>query len=230
MAKIGRTVQAVDRTLAIMDHMARFGRPVTLTEISKSVGLNISTTHRLLYTLIAQGYAEQDFITGRYRLGCKSIQVGQSALYSLDLRRAAVPWLKRLEDKLERSLYLSVRNGDEILVIYRSSHEGEANIIPDVGVPMSIESTVPGQLFIKLQKATNSEPWNMRIHEVGQRMGSGELSVPVFDHTLRAVGVLTIISTHNEDICKYLPSLQETAWEISRQLGVEGIPGIRVLS
>lgn len=228
MSKMGRTVQAVDRTLAIMEQMAQIGRPATLTEISKGVGLNISTTHRLLYTLISQGYAEQDFITGRYRLGCKAIQVGQSALYSMEIRRAAIPWLERMTMSLKRSLYLAVRNGDTLFVVFRSVSEGDNKILPQVGEEISVFDTLPGQLFVRIQKANPSEPaWNIYVHQNKSKESIGQLAVPVFDHSLRAVGAITIVSKHDEDLCQYLPELQETAWEISRQLGVDGIPGMQ---
>lgn len=226
MAKIGRTVQAVDRSLAIMEQMAEIGRPATLTEISKKVGLNISTTHRLLYTLIAQGYAEQDFISGRYRLGYKAIQIGQSALLSLDIRREATPRLERLGEQLSRSIYLCVRLQDELIAIYRYLIEGQNAAIPPVGGRLPIFSTVPGRLFLNMQKSASVEPlWSYYVSETKEEDGWRELAVPVFDHTQKAMGAITLVSLHDEDVCKYLPSLQTVAWEISRQLGAEGAPG-----
>ena len=225
MAKVGRTVQAVDRTLGIMEKMAQIGRPATLTEISRKVELNISTTHRLLYTLISQGYAEQDFITGRYRLGCKAIQIGQAALLSLDIRRAAAPWLEKIGEQLRRSVYLCVRTQDELIVIYRYLIEGQNAAIPPVGSRLPIISTIPGRLFINLQKNNSYEPaWHYHVTEVRKEEGCRELCVPVFDHTARPLGAITLVSLSEEEILQYLPVTQEAAWEISRQLGAERIP------
>ncbi|HEX2952402.1 MAG TPA: IclR family transcriptional regulator [Bacillota bacterium] len=226
MAKVGRTVQAVDRTLGIMEEMAQIGRPATLTEISKKVGLNISTTHRLLYTLIAQGYAEQDYITGRYRLGYKAIQIGQSALLSLDIRREATPRLERLGEQIARSLYLCVRLQEELIVIYRYLIEGQNAAIPPVGGRMPIYSTAPGRLFLNMQKNSSTEPlWSYYVAETKDDEGCKELVVPIFDHTLRPIGAITLVSLNDTEVCQFLPALQSTAWEISRQLGAEGAPG-----
>jgi DNA-binding IclR family transcriptional regulator len=226
MIKAGRTVQAVDRTLGILEQMAQIGRAATLTEISKKVGLNISTTHRLLYTLISQGYAEQDYITGRYRLGYKTIQIGQSALLSLDIRREATPWLERLGRKTERSLYLCVRLQEELIVIYRYLIEGQNAAIPPVGGRMPIYSTVPGRLFLNMQKNPSTEPlWSYYVAEDQKDDGCKELAVPVFDHTMRPIGAITLVSLNDPEICQFLPMLQCSAWEISRQLGAEGAPG-----
>lgn len=112
-----KTVQSVERALAIMDALAHEGSPMKLSSLSKQLGLNISTVHRLLNTLMVWGYVEQDPHMGKYRLGIKSFEIGNKALYSLDIRSVAKPYLKKLVDKSNETANLAILVEGEVVYI-----------------------------------------------------------------------------------------------------------------
>lgn len=112
-----KTVQSVERALAILDVLAREGSPMKLSSISKQLDLNISTVHRLLNTLMVWGYVEQDPYMGRYRLGIKSFEIGNKALYSLDIRSVAKAFLKKMVDKSNETANLAILVEGEVVYI-----------------------------------------------------------------------------------------------------------------
>lgn len=112
-----KTVQSVERALAIVDVLADEGSAMKLSAISSKLELNISTVHRLLNTLMVWGYVEQDPYLGRYRLGIKSFEIGNKALYSLDIRSVAKPHLKQLVDKTNETANLAVLVDGEVVYI-----------------------------------------------------------------------------------------------------------------
>ncbi|TYO96205.1 IclR family transcriptional regulator [Desulfallas thermosapovorans] len=112
-----KTVQSVDRSLAILEALARHREPIALTVLSVKLGLNISTVHRLLNTLIVAGFVEQEPNQGRYRLGLKTFEIGNAALYNLDIRSIAKPYLKELVDRCNETANLSVLNRGEVVYI-----------------------------------------------------------------------------------------------------------------
>ncbi len=112
-----KTVQSVERALAILDVLAEEGSPMKLSSISKNLELNISTVHRLLNTLMVWGYVEQDPYMGKYRLGIKSFEIGNRALYSLDIRSVAKPFLKNLVDKSNETANLAILDEGEVVYI-----------------------------------------------------------------------------------------------------------------
>jgi len=59
----GRTIQSVDRAIDVLEVLAQSGEQLPLKEIARKTGLNVSTCHHLLATLVNRGYV------GRSRLG-----------------------------------------------------------------------------------------------------------------------------------------------------------------
>src|SRR5947207_628085 len=65
------SVQSVDRTLDLFEALVEAGQPVSLSELSARARLPLGTTHRLLATLTARGYARQDAESRAYAIGYK---------------------------------------------------------------------------------------------------------------------------------------------------------------
>ena len=96
-----RRVAAVSRALAVLDALAAGGELGT-NELARRTGVNASTVSRLLATLSAGRYVEQA-PSGRYRLGVRLVQLGNTVVDRLDLRELAQPGLRALvEAKLRR--------------------------------------------------------------------------------------------------------------------------------
>ncbi|MDW7649946.1 MAG: IclR family transcriptional regulator [Bacillota bacterium] len=111
------TVQAVERALKILIVLAETGTPLTLTQIRDQASLNISTAHRLLHTLMNDGFISQDKDTGKYMLGLRTFEVGHAALYSMDIRTTARPFLQELVDRCNETTNLAILDQDEVVYI-----------------------------------------------------------------------------------------------------------------
>ncbi len=82
-----------------------------LTEISERVGLAKSTTHRLINTLLREGFLMRDAHGRGYQLGYQMLRWGMVAQAGLDLRTEALPILRGLSRSLDETAILTVRNG-----------------------------------------------------------------------------------------------------------------------
>ena len=80
----GHSIQSVDRALFLLETIAETGGEATLTELANRTGLNISTCHHLLATLIQRGFAAK--VPGR-RLYA-SMGFVETAPHSLGMRLA----------------------------------------------------------------------------------------------------------------------------------------------
>src|SRR5690606_15514509 len=71
-------VQSVDRAIELLELLADFGGESGLSELAESAGLPLPTIHRLLRTLLAQGYGRQT-PPRRYPLGPRLIRRRRAA-------------------------------------------------------------------------------------------------------------------------------------------------------
>jgi IclR family transcriptional regulator, pca regulon regulatory protein len=137
----GSYSQSLERGLAILSAF-RSGRPLLgVSDLAREVGLSRSTTHRYIATLAGLGYLQQDPPTRKYRLGPRVLDLGFSAINSMDLRELAAPHLQALSDETGHTVNLAVLDGVDIVYIERcrTSRAGQR----DIDLNLHIGSRLP---------------------------------------------------------------------------------------
>ncbi|HMF21837.1 MAG TPA: IclR family transcriptional regulator [Pseudolabrys sp.] len=109
------SIQSVDRALLLLETIADAGGEATLTDLASRTGLNISTCHHLLATLIQRGFATK--VPGRlYALGARIIYLGHACL-QVDLPRRAQPYLEAINQATGETVHLAALQGDNIVTL-----------------------------------------------------------------------------------------------------------------
>src|SRR5512146_2089435 len=118
--------QSLERGLAILSAF-RSGRP--LLGVSE-IGLGRSTAHRYVATLATLGYLQQDVATKKYRLGPRVLDLGFSAINSMELREVAAPHLRRMSDETGYTVNMAILDGLDIVYVERcrSTQAGQREI------------------------------------------------------------------------------------------------------
>jgi IclR family pca regulon transcriptional regulator len=122
--------QSLERGLAILSAF-RSGRPTLgVSELGRDIGLSRSTTHRYVATLTALGYLQQDARTKKYRLGPRVLDLGFSAINSMELREVAAPHLRQLSDETGYTVNMAILDGLDIVYVERcrSARAGQRDI------------------------------------------------------------------------------------------------------
>jgi IclR family acetate operon transcriptional repressor len=111
------SIQSVDRALTLLETIAELGGETTLTELASRTGLNISTCHHLLSTLVKWGYVAK--VPGRrtYALGGRILHLGHACLRQVDLPRRAQPFLERINALTGETVHLAVLQGDHLVTL-----------------------------------------------------------------------------------------------------------------
>ena len=130
MTRNGSYSQSLERGLAILSSFTTARPLLGVSELSREVGLNRSTTHRYVATLAALGYLQQDAATRKYRLGPRVVDLGFSALNSMELRQLSAPHLQQLSEETGHTVNLAVLDGTDIVYIdrVRSAQQGQQEI------------------------------------------------------------------------------------------------------
>ena len=112
-------IDALARGLEILALFTTERPSLNLTEIVTATRLTKSTAFRMLSTLELLGYLERDPETRHYHPGLKVLQLGFTALNSLELAQIAQPYLKSLSEATGETTNMSIRDGAEIIYVAR---------------------------------------------------------------------------------------------------------------
>ncbi len=111
-----RDVEATLRAVEILDALADGGELGT-SEVARRTGISPSTVSRQLGTLTRVGLVEHVVVTGRYRLGVRTLRYANAVLGRLNLRDLARPHLEELVHTVGETATLSIPGeGDAITV------------------------------------------------------------------------------------------------------------------
>jgi DNA-binding IclR family transcriptional regulator len=179
--------RSVHRALMLLTEVTAHG-PLTLSELSKRVGLSASTAMRLLRALSSWGYVERDELN-QYRPGMRWAHTPPSVPATPDLIESAGPVLKELTARTRESSYLSVRSGPDSLVYLRQVHSPEAIRHVDwAGRTMPLGSTAAGRA---LRGDTDSD--GVALAEAIATEGATAVAAPVTDDAGAIVAALSIV-------------------------------------
>jgi IclR family pca regulon transcriptional regulator len=122
--------QSLERGLGILAAFTPTRPSLGVSELARAVGLSRSTTHRYMATLTRLGYLRQDPASRRYRLGPRVLDLGFSAINSMELRVISSPYLQRLSDETGFTVNMAILDGTDILYVERcrSSRAGQREI------------------------------------------------------------------------------------------------------
>lgn len=144
----GGGVQSIGRAFAILEEVARNREGIGLAELSKRVGLHNSTTFHLVKTMVSLGYVRQLKDSKRYRIGRPLFALAASALDEVEMKSLATPILENLSRETGESAHFSVRMGDAVVVLARTSGPGAFQLTDRVGVVRPAHATALGKIIL----------------------------------------------------------------------------------
>jgi DNA-binding IclR family transcriptional regulator len=140
-------IQTVVNAMRLMEAF-RDEEELGVTELSHLLDLHKNNVFRLLATLEAQGYIEQSTLSDRYRLGVRTLELGQAFLRGRTLLRRARPILTALANELKESAHLATLRGFE--VVHLDGALGEQLVLTKlrVGERLPAHCTALGKVLI----------------------------------------------------------------------------------
>lgn len=115
--RAGNTPQTVRRAIGLLDVLATTPRGQSLRQLSESLGLAKSTTHRLISALMSGGLVTICPQTKQYRLGIKLLELSAAVLDSMDIQEQARPFMQHLCEVSRETVHLGVLDGFEVMFI-----------------------------------------------------------------------------------------------------------------
>jgi IclR family transcriptional regulator, acetate operon repressor len=116
-ARPATTIKSVERALDLMEALSRSGGSLTLSELSADTGLNNSTCHHLVSTLMTRGYIGQNPRTREYALGNKVFDLSDARARQFDFVDVAMPVLRELNQKTGEAVHLAIIQARELVTV-----------------------------------------------------------------------------------------------------------------
>jgi len=139
------SIQALDRAFQILELLSECGENVSLSEISVMTGISKSTAFRILKSLKENGYVSQNSY-GQYCVSLKICTLSRKILSKTSIISIAQPHMKKLYSFTGRPVDLSMREGSEVVHIYRQE---EASVPHDVvGKRMLLHNSAMGKSIL----------------------------------------------------------------------------------
>jgi len=141
-------IQVIERMMRLLDVLAQHPEPLGLKQISQYTGLHPSTTHRILAAMSGDRLVDR-VEPGSYRLGMRLLELGNLVKSRISVRELALPVMRELHAQTGETVNLSVRHGDEIVYVERSSSGRSAmRVVHVIGARAPLHVTAAGKLFL----------------------------------------------------------------------------------
>lgn len=127
------TVLSVEKALLMVELLMREGGPLTAREIARRLGINRTTSHRLLNTLIHRGWIEKPLATSAYRLSLKFLALAHVSTQSRNFIEEVRPALERLARLSRETAHLGVLDGYDVVHVDRVDSLERVGIASKIG-------------------------------------------------------------------------------------------------
>lgn len=138
-------VQSVERAVAALKLLGDDEPELGVTELARRLHLHKSTISRLMATLEAGGFVQQDPRSGRYRLGLQLATLAARALNQYDLRDVARGALHALAHATDETCTLAVRDGDDAVNIDQALSTNPVKHLGWIGRRLPLHCTAAGK-------------------------------------------------------------------------------------
>ena len=141
--------QTLDRALNVLFQVGAIGsRGLSLAECTAILGYSKPTTSRILRALRARRLLTHDRDRGAYTLGPMTLRLGMDYLESLDLRREALPTMRRLAAETGETIHLSILDGVDVVYIEKVDSPQSVWMFSRIGHAMPAHSTGAGKAIL----------------------------------------------------------------------------------
>lgn len=245
-------VSASMKTLVVLEAALTNER---FTDIVDAAALPKSTVHRILATLVEEGFVAGDADSG-FSAGGRLRAIAGRVLSTADSTALARPISERLVADVDCTVHVGVLSGDEMVYLIRSDSSKPYRMRSRVGLGIPLHSSGMGKAVLAQWDPADVERYAERtglpartdatlvnlpdllsaladVRDRGYALDLGEnevgtvcVSAPVFDHTRRATHGLSISSIALEHPGSTIETLAPKAMAAAREISrLLGYPG-----
>jgi DNA-binding IclR family transcriptional regulator len=141
-------VSTVDKALKLLNFFTVNRPEVGLSDLARLAGYDKATTRRLLVSLAAYGFVEQDGRTRAYRLGGGASRLARIREAQFPLTQTAIPIMKELARDTGETVHLSEFSAGSLVTLHVELSPRAHRVNVDVGDVLPLHSTASGIAYL----------------------------------------------------------------------------------
>ncbi len=159
----GAPIQSVERAVRILGAVARQREGARLSDISRELGLHVSTVFNLAKSLVALGCLRVEEGGKRYRIGRTILSLSASCHDERALVEVTQPFLRKLAEVTGESSHFAVWSGDQVLILARSQGQGAFQLAEHLGALRPAYATAIGKALLGGLTKRELDGWFGRV-------------------------------------------------------------------
>ena len=219
------------------------------TEVSRQLDIPIQTVHRLLSSLSENGLVFKNQATKKFRLSLNLMQLGFSIRDNLLVRNSALPIMRELTQRTKESVYLTVPEGNEGVLIDCIDSELLLKVAEPIGMRTPLCTGAPKKVILAHMKNSIKEQTIRDLFDQGKitdikrlecelqqikksvvaisygetTKGTVSIAAPIFSWEDKVVASISVggqeVRFKEQQIRRYICETKKAAEEISEELG-----------
>jgi DNA-binding IclR family transcriptional regulator len=250
-AELPDSKSVTGRAFLVLDAFDAEHRHQSLAAIARRTGLPLTTCHRLVHELVAQGALTRT-LDGSYEIGSKIWRLGILASLHSDLREVALPYMEDIYQLANDAVQIGVLDGFRCLIVERIAGSRTLEVISKPGARLPLHASGVGKVLLAhgstdLQNAvfasldsytgqtiTDVAVLKRQLQEIKSKgfahskeelaIGATSLAVPISGYGNNVIAALGIVTpVENRDIERMVSVLKVSSSALSKKLILNGM-------
>ena len=146
----------VAKAFRILELVAKKDKLMTISDLSRELGINKSTVHGIAHALEKVGAVVRDKKTKQYALGMTLFELAKAGYARIDLKDIARPIMEDLMKSTQQSVFLGIRSGDHVSIIDIVEATQDLKITSPIGTRVPLLAGAIGKALLALMEESQA--------------------------------------------------------------------------
>lgn len=149
----------VKKAFHILELVARNNGPMSISDISRELGISKGTVHGIAHALEQAGAVVRDEKSKCYSLGLLLFELAQKVQSRIELKDIARPVMEELMRKTQQSVFLGIRSHDRISIVDIVESARDLKITAPIGARLPLLVGALGKVFMAALADGEADRW-----------------------------------------------------------------------
>lgn len=151
---------AVDYALKIIECFANTKEELGIADISNMLAINKNAVSRVLEALIEKDWIYMsDTVSKKYRLTMRPFSIISASVSENEMLKISKPILSRIHEQIGDSIYLGIKNGNNVLYLLHFDSVKEVRISGRAGGEYPLHCSAPGKVLLAHELPTEIDAY-----------------------------------------------------------------------